>query len=561
MTAGLALLIRDKESFVAGNPADEGLPAADILQPSFRGRGALRHAGSRLSPEAGILVDSPRPIVPSDTPSTDPRAHATSELDEVADAAPMLPDEELKPLDALDAAAAKAASRFNRFVARHPRGIASAVVISLTGFAATAFGIAPIAPDAADLTRTVVSESVPIEGIAAQLDQLAEYEMTLYRGDLTRRSDTADSLLRRLNADDAELAQFLRSDPAARKLLDGRPGKMVQIRTDGQGRVSELVARYPAEDPKQFNTHFTRLRIERGADGLHASTQTVALEAQVRLGSGTINSSLFAATDDAHIPDAIAMQMVEMFSAEVDFHRELRKGDRFTVIYEALTADGEPITWASGDEMTGRVLASEFINRGKSHSAMWFADPAVGGKGAYFGLDGQSKRHAFLGSPLAFSRITSGFAMRMHPILHTWRAHRGVDYGAPSGTPVRSVGEGVIELAGWQNGYGNVIQIKHSNDRATIYAHLSRIDVRKGQHVEQGATIGAVGATGWATGPHLHFEFKVKGQQQNPLAMAKASEALTISPAAKEEFNRQAAQARSELQVAASMIGREGYSE
>ncbi|HND55363.1 MAG TPA: hypothetical protein PLV92_23275, partial [Pirellulaceae bacterium] len=394
MTAGLALLIRDKESFVAGNPADEGLPAADILQPSFRGRGALRHAGCRLSPEAGILVDSPRPIVPSDTPSTDPRAHATSELDEVADAAPMLPDEELKPLDALDAAAAKAASRFNRFVARHPRGIASAVVISLTGFAATAFGIAPIAPDAADLTRTVVSESVPIEGIAAQLDQLAEYEMTLYRGDLTRRSDTADSLLRRLNADDAELAQFLRSDPAARKLLDGRPGKMVQIRTDGQGRVSELVARYPAEDPKQFNTHFTRLRIERGADGLHASTQTVALEAQVRLGSGTINSSLFAATDDAHIPDAIAMQMVEMFSAEVDFHRELRKGDRFTVIYEALTADGEPITWASGDEMTGRVLASEFINRGKSHSAMWFADPAVGGKGAYFGLDGQSKRHA-----------------------------------------------------------------------------------------------------------------------------------------------------------------------
>ena len=523
----------------------------------------MRPASSLPSPEAGILVDSPRPFDPSDSLNACRLDRETAALDgvAVAESASMPPSQELKPLQMLDDAAAAAASSARRFVARHPRGLAAAVVISLTGFGATAFGIAPIAPDAAKLTRTVISESVPLEGIAAQLDQLAEHELTLYRGDLTRRSDTADSLLRRLNADDTEMAQFLRTDATARKLLDGRPGKMVQVRTDAQGRVSELVARYPAENPKQFITHFTRLRIERLAGGLQASAETVPLESQVRLGSGTINSSLFAATDDARIPDAIATQMVEMFSTEIDFHRELRKGDRFTVIYEALTADGEPITWASGDEMTGRVLASEFVNRGQSHSAMWFADPAAGGKGAYFGLDGQSKRHSFLGSPLAFSRITSGFAMRMHPILHTWRQHRGVDYGAPIGTPVRSVGDGVIEFAGWQNGYGNVVEIKHSNDRATTYAHLSRIDVRKGQHIDQGAVLGAVGATGWATGPHLHFEFKVKGEQQNPLAMAKASEALTISPAAKEQFNRLAVQIRSELQVAASMIGRNDFSE
>ena len=518
----------------------------------------MRHTGSRRSPEAGILVDSPRPFDSQDTLNArlPDREKAAADGVAMAGSKSMPPSQELKPLQMLDDAAAAAALSVRRFVARHPRGLASAVVISLTGFAATAFGIAPIAPDAAKLTRTVVSESVPLESIAAQLDQLAEHDLTLYRGDLTRRSDTADSLLRRLNADDAELAQFLRTDATARKLLDGRPGKMVQIRTDGQGRVSELVARYPAASAQQFSTHFTRLRIERLGGDLQATTETAPLESEVRLGSGTINSSLFAATDEARIPDAIAMQMAEMFSTEIDFHRELRKGDRFTVIYEALTADGEPINWASGDEMTGRVLASEFINRGQSHSAMWFADPAAGGKGAYFGLDGQSKRHMFLGSPLAFSRITSGFSMRMHPILHTWRAHRGVDYGAPTGTPVRSVGDGVVEFAGWQNGYGNVVQIKHSNDRATTYAHMSRINVRKGQHIEQGAVIGAVGATGWATGPHLHFEFKVKGQQQNPLAMAKASEALTISPAAKEQFNRLAAQTRSELQVAASMIGR-----
>jgi murein DD-endopeptidase MepM/ murein hydrolase activator NlpD len=253
--------------------------------------------------------------------------------------------------------------------------------------------------------------------------------------------------------------------------------------------------------------------------------------------------------------------MVEMFSTEIDFHRELRKGDSFTVIYEALTADGEPITWASGNEMTGRVLAAEFVNNGRTHSALWFADPTASGKGAYFGLDGQSKRRAFLGSPLAFSRVTSSFAMRFHPILQTMRAHLGVDYGAPSGTPVRSVGDGVVEMAGWQNGYGNLVQVRHSNDRTTIYAHLSRIDVKKGQRIEQGSQLGAVGATGWATGPHLHFEFKVRGQQQNPLAMAKASEALTIGSAAKPQFARLAQQARTQLQAAASMAGRTSFSE
>ncbi len=430
---------------------------------------------------------------------------------------------------------------------------------TLVGFAATAFGIAPMVDEPLNLTQRLVIETVQPSDLQSQIGLLADHELSLYRSDLTRRSDTADSLLRRLNADDAELALFLRRDPAARKLLDGRPGKMVQVRTGEQGQVAELIARYPAETSQQFNTHFTRLQISRVDGVLRTRTESVPLESQVRLGSGAINSSLFAATDDARLPDAIATQMVEMFSTEIDFHRELRKGDTFTVIYEALTADGEPITWGTGDEMTGRVLAAEFVNKGRAHSAVWFADAA--GKGNYFGLDGQSKRRAFLGSPLAFSRITSTFAMRVHPIMQTWRAHLGVDYGAPSGTPVRSVGEGVVEMAGWQNGYGNVVQIKHSNERSTIYAHLSRIDVRKGQRVEQGAQVGAVGATGMATGPHLHFEFKVNGQQQNPLAMAKASEALTVAPSAKAQFTLHIEQTRNQLEVAASMAGRTSFSE
>ena len=433
------------------------------------------------------------------------------------------------------------------------------MTLALAGFGATAFGIAPMAPDAADLPKRMVTESVTPDDIATQVEALAQAELQLYRSDLTRSSDTADSLLRRLNVDDAQAAAFIRTDPTARKLLTGRAGKMVQVSAGATGTLDELVARYPAESSEQFSTHFTRLRITRADGAFHATLETAPLAAQVRMGSGTIRNSLFAATDEARIPDAVASQMAEIFGTDIDFHRELRRGDTFSLIYEALTADGEPITW---NQSSGRVLAAEFVNNGKQLSAVWFQDGAApGGKGGYFDLNGQSKRRSLLASPMEFSRVTSGFAMRMHPILQTWKQHKGVDYGAPTGTPVRTVGDGVVEFAGWQNGYGNVIAIRHSNDRSTVYAHLSRIDVKKGQRVEQGARIGAVGATGWATGPHLHFEFKVHGEQQNPLGIAKASEAVAIAPSAKAQFAQLAQSAKAQLDAAES-VNRDGsYSE
>jgi murein DD-endopeptidase MepM/ murein hydrolase activator NlpD len=383
---------------------------------------------------------------------------------------------------------------------------------------------------------------------------LAEHTLALYRTDLTRSSDTADSLLKRLNVSDAAAAAFLRSDPTARKLLEGRAGKMVRVQTDEGGELTELVARYAASGSDAAGTQFQRLRVIRFAGKLLATVEGGALVPQVRMGSGTIRSSLFASTDEAGIPDAVATQMAEVFSTDIDFHRELRKGDTFSVVYETLTADGEPITWGTP---TGKVLAAEFVNNNRSYSAVWFKDSQ--GKGAYYGLDGQSKRRAFLSSPMEFSRVTSGFAMRMHPIHNVWKQHKGVDYGAPTGTPVRSVGDGVVEFAGRQNGYGNVVEIRHSNQRSTLYAHLSRIDVRKGQHVDQGARIGAVGATGWATGPHLHFEVKVGGQQKDPMLMAKASEAVVLSAAGKAEFAQLAVNVKSQLDLADS-VGRSGAS-
>jgi murein DD-endopeptidase MepM/ murein hydrolase activator NlpD len=459
--------------------------------------------------------------------------------------------------NSIDRALAAAAAHTGRFISAHPRSLSAAVMLALAGFGVTAFGISPLAFDPANLPQRLVTETVTPSDIQSQLDALAEHELQLYRTDLTRSTDTADSLLKRLNVSDADAALFLRNDPVARQLLSGRGGKMVRVQTDESGKLTELVARYAPANSAQLGTHFTRLRVERASGKLSASVTTAPLAAQVRMGSGTIRSSMFAATDEARIPDSIATQLTEVFATDVDFHRQLRKGDTFSVVYEALTADGEPITWGASN--AGRVLAAEFVNNGRNYSAVWFKDAQ--NKGAYYGLDGKSKKHAFLASPLEFSRVTSGFAMRMHPILNTWKQHKGVDYGAPTGTPIRAVGDGTVEFAGWQNGYGNVVEIKHRAQRSTVYAHMSRINVRRGAHVEQGQNLGAVGMTGWATGPHLHFEVKVGGVQEDPMIMARSAETVELSAAAKTQFVQLAQSMKGQLDAADSMLRSGAYAE
>jgi murein DD-endopeptidase MepM/ murein hydrolase activator NlpD len=430
----------------------------------------------------------------------------------------------------------------------YPKTLAATVSIGLAGFAATAFGVAPMVPDASLMPRSLVSVAVQTADVGGQLEALAGHEFDLFRSEFTRPGDTADSLLARLGANDPGAAAFLRTDPWARKLFEGRAGKRVQARVDASGRLEELVGRYAAPGNEKLPTQFTRLRIERIGDTLVAYSTIAPLSARPLLASGTVRTTLFAATDDADIPDPVATQIAEIFANDIDFRRELKKGATFSVVYEALTADGEAITWGPA---TGRVIAAEFHNRGQTHSAMWFQDGNA--KGAYFGLDGQSKQRSFLASPLEFSRVTSGFAMRIHPIHNTWKQHNGVDYAAPSGTPVRSVGDGVVEFAGWQNGYGNVVHIKHNGERTTVYAHLNKIDVAKGEKVEQGATIGSVGATGWATGPHLHFEVKIDGVQHDPLLVAQTSEGIVLTAAAKAQLLARSQSARAQLAVAQTL--------
>lgn len=325
-----------------------------------------------------------------------------------------------------------------------------------------------------------------------------------------RRSDSVASLLSRMGISDPDLQQFVRSDSVARGLLGLRAGSTVSALADVDGRIKWL--RYWGVIEKNAES-VPALVIQRRGDRLTAHVERVEFERHTEVRAGEIRSSLYAATDAAGVPDAVANQMAEILSAKVDFYRDLKAGDRFRVAYETYTFKGETLR-------PGRVAALQFVNDGKSHEAFWFA-PA-GSTGSYYDRDGQSLKQGFLRSPLEFSRVTSGFTnARFHPVLQDWRAHRGVDYGAPEGTRVRSTADGIVDFVGQQNGYGNVVVLRHQGKYTTWYAHLSGFgpNVRKGGRVMQGETIGFVGQTGWATGPHLHYEFRINDIQQNPLTV------------------------------------------
>jgi len=436
---------------------------------------------------------------------------------------------------------------------RHARATAWAVATVLGGGTAIALAVAPLAPDAADLPQRVVIEQVQTEAIAPQLEAWAALDLSLSRTEVSRAGENMAALFKRLGVMDPSALRFAQLDPTLRRNLEGRAGRLVTVRATQSGQLQELVVRLPAEKHELSHTHFQRVTMAPSAAApgrFEVQTATEVLATESRFAGGVIRSSLFAATDEARIPDAVATQMAEIFSGDIDFHRELRKGDSFNLVYEAVTADGMAVPWNQG---SGRVLAAEFVSAGRTHQAIWFE--TAPGKGNYFDPTGKSRKRVFLASPMEFSRVTSGFAMRMHPIHQVWRRHLGVDYAAPTGTPVRSVGDGTVEFAGWQNGFGNVVHLSHGNGRVTVYGHLSRIDVRKGQRVQQGQRLGAVGATGWATGPHLHFEFRINGAHQDPLKVARASETVTLDANGKLQFSEIARVAQGKLEVAGSLAG------
>ncbi|RZI94128.1 MAG: M23 family metallopeptidase [Variovorax sp.] len=443
-------------------------------------------------------------------------------------------------IDKILAAEELLASRVAYTFRTYPKQITAAIAAMLMCAGGGAFAVASLGPDAADLPVKQVLEAVKPLPVAAQTDALDAYNFTLFRSEATRAGDTAEALLRRLGIADPAAAAFIRGNAEARAALFNRVGRTVTAEVSQENRLQKLSARWIPDADGSFK----RLVVEKAGSGFSLRSENDTLTPGTRLASGTVRTSLFAATDDARIPDAVASQLADVFAGDVDF-RQLRRGDRFAVVYETFEADGQALR-------SGRVLSAEFESNGKVHQALWFQEP--GKKGGYYRPNGDSLRHAFLSSPVEFSRISSGFAMRMHPILNSWRQHNGIDFAAPTGTAVRAVGDGTVEFAGQQNGYGNIIIIKHRNNQETVYAHLSRIDVKVGQSVSQSQFIGAVGATGWATGPHLHFEFRVNGEYSDPSTIAQQEGGTPIAAAARPAFDKLALATRTELAAAFSVV-------
>ena len=326
-----------------------------------------------------------------------------------------------------------------------------------------------------------------------------------------QRGEPFSALLVRLGIDDDAAAGFLRSDRSAQTLLRIAPGRFVQASIDADGRLQWLRTYGGDSDSGTSTAVVTVARDNDVPAGFRVSESEVALERRVELRSGEVKTSLFAAADDAEIPDSIAQQMVDALENEIDFHRSLQRGDTFRVIYEGLYVGGEYMR-------PGRLLAVEFVTNGRPVEAYWFDD---GSKlGGFYALSGKSMKRAFLRSPLEYTRMSSGFSgSRTHPLFGYNAAHRGIDYSAPAGTKVRTIANGVVAFAGWQSGYGNVVEIRHDARHSTLYAHLQKFGggMVKGARINQGDVIGFVGMTGWATGPHLHFEVKIAGRNINPL--------------------------------------------
>lgn len=282
------------------------------------------------------------------------------------------------------------------------------------------------------------------------------------------------------------------------------PGQKLSFKIDWNG-LKELY--YQLSETK-------RLHISRSEDGFSSNIIQDEIETRHLSVTGSINNSLFLAGKKAGISDSLIMQMVEIFSYDIDFALDIRQGDQFELIYNEYFANGAAL------KKPGTILAARFTNKNKSYTALRFEHS---GKVGYFSPEGRSNKKAFIRTPVNFSRISSHFnPKRKHPILHTIRAHRGVDYASPKGTTVKSTGSGKIQFIGRKGGYGKVIIVKHSGGYSTLYAHLSKFKkgLKRGKIVKQGEPIGYVGQTGSATGPHLHYEFRVKGKHKNPLTVA-----------------------------------------
>ncbi len=409
-----------------------------------------------------------------------------------------------------------------RISPRTRRWLMALVALPLFGGVA-AFAIAPDT-DTDGLPRETVTGSVTLPA-AISTEQAP---LDFWREERITRGDSLPSLLARLGVSPEEAQRVQAATRHQRALRQLKPGHTVLARVSAEGQL--LLLRHLTEKQRL-------LSIVRQGDAFTAKEEPVQLETRTLMKSGSVNNSLYAAMDAADVPDHFATQLAEIFSGEIDFHRDLKEGDHFSVVYEAQYYNGQMV-------QTGNLLAAEYVNGTEAHQAVRFA-------GRYYTPTGRSLQRAFLKSPMTFSRISSGFShARYHPVLQEWRAHRGVDYAAPTGTPIRAIADARVQFIGSKGGYGNLVELQHSGAYSTAYGHLSRFakGLRRGGSVKQGQVIGYVGQTGLATGPHLHYEFRINGEQRDPLAL-KLPTSVPLAARERAAFNLAAAPLADQLRL------------
>jgi murein DD-endopeptidase MepM/ murein hydrolase activator NlpD len=347
-----------------------------------------------------------------------------------------------------------------------------------------------------------------------------------------KRGDTLSKIFSDLTINPWELQAVLDAGKLAKKLKQIVPGQTLAFDIRN-GRLQALDYRLNKTDTLQFRPK---------DDGFEITLQERSIEKRISHATGSIESSLFLSAQQAGLPDKLIMELVAIFGWDIDFALDIRKGDHFSVLYEEHYLDGEKLN-------NGPIVAAEFSNNGKTYQAIRFADPK--GNTNYYTPTGLSMRKTFLRSPVDFRRISSRFQReRNHPVLGKKRPHRGVDYAAATGTPIKAAGDGKITFRSRKGGYGKTIILQHGGKYTTLYAHMSnfRRGLRNGSRVKQGQTIGYVGKSGLATGPHLHYEFRVNGVHRNPLTV-KLPTAAPINVIYKTAFNYQAVAALAQLDL------------
>ncbi|MCQ4316684.1 peptidase M23 [Stutzerimonas zhaodongensis] len=341
------------------------------------------------------------------------------------------------------------------------------------------------------------NEPVDVDSVEVEAKSLVK-EVVVANG------DTLSTVFAKVGLPQATVHDVLASSKEAKQLARLKVGQRFEFELDDQGDLAKL--RSPLNK-------LENVQLERSDAGYVFKKEQLKPDVNTAYAYGRIDSSLFLAAKRAGLTHNLTMDLANVFGYDIDFAMDIRKGDTFEVVYEQKTIAGEMVG-------TGNILAARFTNRGKSYTAVRYTNKQ--GTSSYYTADGQSMRKAFIRTPVDFARISSRFSNgRKHPILNKIRAHKGVDYAAPHGTPIKSAGDGKVLLAGRKGGYGNTVVIQHGNRYRTLYAHMQGFakGVRNGASVKQGQIIGYIGTTGLSTGPHLHYEFQVDGVHVDPLGL------------------------------------------